>query len=62
MEVVAPLLDSASQSLTYYDPNKRANNTITTYTGDYEFEDKTIVSGNRKNEGFSCSLIAVSKR
>lgn len=62
LEVIVPILDSASQTVTYYDPNKKANTTITTYTGDYEVTNKTRISNNRKNEGFSCSFIAVRKR
>ena len=62
LEVVIPILDSPNQSTTYYDPNKKANTTMTTYTGDYEIVNKYIINGNRKNEPFSCSFIAVSKR
>ena len=45
-----------------YDPNKKTNITITTYTGDYEIDNKNIIRNNTKNEGFSCSFISVSKR
>ena len=62
LEVIVPILDSANQTVTYYDPNKKANVTMTTYTGDYEVVNRQIISGNAKNEGFSCSFIAVSKR
>jgi hypothetical protein len=62
LEVITPILDSASQTVTYYDPTKKANVTMTTYTGDYEITNKQIISGNAKNEGFSCSFIAVRKR
>lgn len=62
LEVITSILDSANQTVTYYDPNKKANITITTYTGDYEITNKSIVSNNTKNEGFSCSFIAVRKR
>ena len=61
LELIAPILDAQYQTVTYYDPNKKANNTITTYTGDYEITNKYFV-GNTKNDGFSCSFIAVSKR
>lgn len=61
LEVIAPILDSQYQTVTYYDPNKKANNTITTYSGDYEVTNKGFIS-DIKNEGFSCSFIAVSKR
>lgn len=62
LEVITPILDSARQTVTYYDPTKKANTTITTYTGDYEITNKNIISGSSKNEGFTCSFIAVSKR
>jgi hypothetical protein len=62
LETLATILDSATQSLTYYDPYKKANATITTYTGDYEIVNDRIVNGNSKNEGFQISFIAVSKR
>ena len=62
LELIAPILDSANQTVTYYDPNKKANVTMTTYTGDYEVTNKSVISGNSKNEGFSCSFIAVSRR
>lgn len=61
LEIIAPILDSQSQVVTYYDPNEKQNITITTYTGDYEITNKYFV-GETKNEGFSCSFIAVSKR
>lgn len=62
LEVIIPILDSATQTLTYYDPNKKTNVTMTTYTGDYEITNKTRIGTTRKNEGFSCSFIAVRKR
>ena len=62
LEIIVPILDSARQSVTYYDPNKKTNVTMTTYTGDYEVVNKNIINGNKKNEGFSCSFIAISKR
>lgn len=62
LEIIVPILDSASQTVTYYDPNKKANTTMTTYTGDYEITNKTRIGTTRKNEGFSCSFISVRKR
>ena len=63
LEQITEILDSARQTTTYYDPNKKRNITMTTYTGDYEITNKGIV-GNEgiKNEGFSCSFISVRKR
>ena len=62
LEIIIPILDSATQSVTYYDPKKKANTTMTTYTGDYEIVNKHIISGRAKNEGFSCSFISTRKR
>ena len=62
LEVITPILDSANQIVTYYDPTKHTNVTMTTYTGDYEVVNKHIISGNVKNEGFSCSFISTKKR
>lgn len=62
LEVITPILDSARQTTVYYDPTKKAYVTMTTYTGDYEITNKSIIGGNNKNEGFSCSFIAVSRR
>lgn len=62
LEIITPILDSANQTVTYYDPTKKTYVTMQTYTGDYEISNKSIISENRKNEGFSCSFIAVSRR
>lgn len=62
LEVIVPILDRARQSVTYYDPNKKQNITMTTYTGDYKIINKRIINAYNKNEGFTCSFIAVSKR
>ena len=58
MNLIAPILDSATQEVTYYDVNKNKNITMQTYTGDWEVVNKNI----NQNEGFSCSFISVSKR
>jgi len=62
LEVITPILDSSTQSVTYYDPTKQQNVTMTTYTGDYEIVNKNIIDGSKKNEGFSCSFISIKKR
>lgn len=62
LEVIVPLLDKATQNVRYYDPKKKAYVTMQTYTGDYEIEDKNIITGNVKNGSFSCSFIARKKR
>ena len=61
LETLAPVLDSARQTVKYYDPNKKAMTTMTTYTGDYEIINKGIV-GHVKNEGFQISFIATKRR
>ena len=61
-EIIAPILDKANQSVTYYDPIKKQKITMTTYTGDYSFTNNTIISNGRKISGFECSFIAVRAR
>ena len=62
LEIIIPILDSANQTVSYYDPNNKAQTTMTTYTGDYEIVNKHIINGNAKNEPFSCSFISIRKR
>lgn len=62
LEVIVPILDSPRQTVSYYDPNKKTQTTMTTYTGDYEIVNKNVISGNVTNEGFNCSFISVSRR
>ena len=58
LQTLAPIFDSQNQSVTYYDPFKQNNITITTYTGDWSVVNKSI----GKNEGFQISFIATSRR
>ena len=62
LEAIVPILDSARQTVSYYDPYKKAQTTMETYTGDYEITDKTRIGTTRKNGSFSISFIAVRKR
>ena len=62
LETIVPILDNPAQSVSYYDPRKKQQITMTTYTGDYEVVNKNIISGDITNEGFSCSFIATRKR
>ncbi len=62
LETIVPLLDMPNQSVTYYDPYKKQKITMTTYTGDYEIVNKSIINSFHKNEGFSVSFISVRKR
>lgn len=63
LELLAPILDSAWQQTTYYDPVKKAMTTMDTYTGDWATLNKsTFINHARANESFSISVIAVSPR
>ncbi len=59
MNLIAPILNSGTQSLTYYDPDMNLNKTITTYSGDWSYENKQITS---KNESFSCTFVSRERR
>ena len=61
LEILIPILDSARQTVQYYDPNKKAMVSMTTYTGDYEVVNKGII-GHIKNDGFQISFIATKRR
>ena len=58
LNIIAPILDSPNQTVTYYDPNKNKNITMTTYTGDWELTNNNL----NQNQGFSCSFISIEKR
>lgn len=63
LEKVVPILDAQNQVVRYYDPYKKDYVEMTTYTGDYEVENKKIIGTNKgKNEGFSVSFISIRKR
>lgn len=62
LEAVVPILDSPKQIVSYYDPNKKIQVEMETYTGDYEVTNKHKIGGNTKNEGFGISFISVRKR
>ena len=55
---IAPILDSASQIVEYYDDNKGKNVSMDTYTGDWTISNKSI----NVNEPFSISFIAKKRR
>lgn len=59
MNIIAPILDSATQSVTYYDPTTNSNKTLTTYTGDWSYQNKRVAT---KNESFECSFISKERR
>ena len=58
LNIIAPILDSASQTVTYYDPSLNTNVTMETYTGDWSIINKSIA----KNSSFDCSFIAIERR
>lgn len=62
LETISAILDKATQTVIYYDPNKKENVTLTTYTGDWEVTNKKIIESSQKNEGFSISFISTKKR
>ena len=62
LEYLAPFLDSAFQLTSYYDPNKKQQTTMSTYSNDWEVNDKKIITGERKNEGFSWAVISNKRR
>ena len=57
LETISSILDSAEQTVVYYSPRKQATVTISTYTGDWDYENKYIGI----NSSFECSLIAKTK-
>lgn len=59
MNIIAPILDSGTQTVTYYDPSLNRTTTLSTYTGDYSYENKKIAT---KNESFECSFISRERR
>lgn len=62
LEIIVPVLDSANQTVSYYDPYKKTQTTMTTYTGDYEINNNSIIDENKKNSSFECSFISIDKR
>ena len=62
LQTIVGLLDSAKQTVKYYDPKKKTTVEMETYTGDYEYSNKGMINSGRKNESFSCSFIATQKR
>ena len=59
MNYIAPILDSETQIVRYYDPSTDSYKTLSTYTGDWSYENKRIVD---KNESFECSFISRERR
>ena len=63
LELIAPILDSATQSVTYYDPVLKKNHTMSTYTGDWATLNRNSFTNiSKANESFTISFIARKKR
>ena len=63
IETLIPILDSAVQTITYYDPSKQQKITINTYSGDYDLEQTCLFSDVAKaGKPFNISFIAERKR
>lgn len=62
LQEITPILDSARQTLKYFDPTTNDYVEMTTYTGDYEIINKHIINSNGKNDNFEVSFIAINKR
>lgn len=58
LNIIAPILNKAEQTVTYYDPDLNRKVTMTTYSGDWSITNRDIA----KNQGFSCSFISKRKR
>ena len=58
LQTLAPILDSATQTLRYYDANERDYIEMSTYTGDWEVENQYI----NMNQPFSISFISRESR
>lgn len=59
MNIIAPILDSATQTVQYYDPTTNSSKTLTTYTGDWNYVNKRISD---KNESFEIAFISRERR
>ena len=59
MNIVAPVLDSATQQLSYYDPSTNTFETLPTYTGDWGYVNKRI---SQKNDSFEIAFISRERR
>ena len=63
LELIAPILDKATQEVTYYDPVLKRITTMSTYTGDWATLNRNAFTNvARANESFSISFIARKKR
>ena len=61
LEYVAPYLEKAQQTITYYSPKTATTKTISTYSGDYEYDNLNTLDNVNENEPFEISCIARTK-
>ena len=63
LETISPILNSAWQTVKYYNPDRRTLIEIQTYTGDWATLNKNSFSNvARANESFDISVIATTPR
>ena len=63
LETISPILNSAFQTVSYYNPDKRQTISVQTYAGDWASVNKNTFDNNlRANESFEVSLIATTPR
>ena len=63
LETLSPILNSAWQTVKYYNPDRKALIEIQTYTGDWATTNKNTFSNVAKaNESFEISVIATTPR
>lgn len=62
LETIVPILDAKQQTVSYYDPRKKQQVEMQTYTGDYEIINKSIINSKHRNESFEVSFIAIERR
>lgn len=58
INLLAPIFDSANQTVVYYDVSLNKTMTMTTYTGDWSLKNSNLM----QNETFSVSFISIKKR
>lgn len=61
LEYVTPYLEKAEQTITYYSNKAKTTKTISTYSGDYEYENQNTLDNVDVNEPFEISFIARTK-
>lgn len=60
LNIIAPILNSGTQQLKYYDPETNQTETLSTYTGDWSYTNKNIVQ--KLDDSFEISFISRERR